>query len=73
MKESAFPPDKDRAKTIKALSDKLQVPVQEVGEIYRMEFDRLAREARIPTYLAVLAMSNTRSIMRKAGKRATLP
>jgi hypothetical protein len=72
MTESAFPPDEDRARTIKALSDKLQVPMQEVGEIYGREFDRLARGARIPTFLSVLAMSNTRSILREGGKRATL-
>lgn len=72
MTESALPPDKDHAKTIRALSDKLQVPMHEVGEIYRVEFDRLAQGARIPTYLSVLAMNHTRSILRKGGKHATL-
>jgi hypothetical protein len=70
MTESALPPDKDHARTIGALSDKLQVPMNEVGAIYRMEFDRLARGARVHTYLAVLAMSHTQSILREGRRRA---
>jgi len=46
--------------------------VYEIGKIYETEFDRLARGARIPTYLGVLALSNTRSILREGGRRATL-
>ena len=72
MTESALPADKGHAKTIRALSEKLQVPVYEIGKIYETEFDRLARGARIPTYLGVLALSNTRSILREGGRRATL-
>ena len=72
MTEAALPLDKDHAETIRALSDKLQVPMHEVGAIYRVEFDRLAHGARIPTYLGVLAMSNTRSILREGRRRAAL-
>jgi hypothetical protein len=72
MTELALPPDRDHAKTIRALSDTLQVPMHEVGAIYLMEFDRLARGARIPTYLGVLAMSHTRSILREGRRRGAL-
>lgn len=72
MMESALTADKDRAKTIRTLSDQLQASVHEVGEIYRLEFDRLARGARIPTYLSVLAMSHTRAILREGRRRLPL-
>ena len=72
MTESALPLDKDLIKTVGALSSELQVPMQDVADIYRTEFDRLARAARIPAYLGVLAMSNTRSILRGGATSAPL-
>lgn len=72
MTESALPPDKHLIKKMGALSSELQVPIEEVANVYRMEFDRLAQVARIPAYLSVLAMSKTRSILRAGPKRATL-
>ena len=55
---------KDSATQIAELSDRLKISAQEVGEIYRREFDRLAAEARIPAFLEILAMSITRSTLR---------
>ena len=72
LMKSVWPVAADHIETIGALSEKLHVPVQEVSEIYRIEFNRLARVARIPNYLGLLAVSNTRSILRAAGKRGTL-
>ena len=63
--EPDLPLQQDHDKAIAALSDKLHAPVQEVGKIYRKEFDRLAVSARIPTYLVILAMNNTRCILRR--------
>jgi len=72
MTESASRLEHEQARAIATLSDKLHVPVHEVGEIYKKEFARLAKRARIPTFLVVLAMSNTRSILRGGGRSATL-
>jgi hypothetical protein len=54
----------DRA--IQELSEKLRVPELRVVEVYKTEFKRLAAQSRIQTYVSVLAMSNTRSILRDA-------
>jgi hypothetical protein len=72
MTESVSRLQNDHVRAIATLSDKLHVPMHEVGEIYKKEFDRLAQGARIPTFLVVLAMSNTRSILRGGGRSATL-
>jgi len=57
--------EKDDA-AIQALSEKLQVPALKVIEVYRTEFKRLAAQSRIDTYLGVLALRNTKSILREA-------
>jgi hypothetical protein len=72
MTESVSSLEKDHTRAITTLADKLKVPVHEVGEIYKEEFDRLAAGARIPTYLVVLAMSHTQSILRGGARNATL-
>ena len=54
----------DHDEAIAVLSDKLHAPAQEVGKIYRKEFDRLAGVARIRNFLVILAINNTRSILR---------
>ena len=64
--------DADQVRAIAAISDKLQLPVGKVGEIYKKEFARLALHARITTYLVVLTMRNVQSILGAAGKRAAL-
>jgi len=50
---------------IQALSEKLKVPVLKVIEVYRTEFKRLSAQSRIETYLGVLAMRNTKYILRE--------
>ena len=72
MTEAASPQENTQIRTIGALAHQLRVPMQEVAEIYQSEFDRLALAARIPTYLSVLALSNTRSILRGGARSATL-
>lgn len=68
----AFPRSgEDHVKNIATLSEKLAIPVHEVRVIYQSTFDQLAAAARIPTYLSVLAMNGTRSILRRrAGHEA---
>jgi hypothetical protein len=57
---------------INALSERLKVPTLKVIEVYRSEFKRLAAHSRIETYLDVLAMRNTKSILRDgAARRST--
>jgi hypothetical protein len=62
----------DDARAVAALSEKLNLPEREVVEIYRIEFDRLAEQARIPNFLSVLAMRNTKSILKTARTVAQL-
>ena len=69
MTEPTSPLEADQVRAIAMISDKLQLPVGEVSEIYRKEFDRLAVQARIPTFLVVLAMRNAQSILGGIGKR----
>jgi hypothetical protein len=54
---------------IAALSEKLHVSANDVVEIYKGEFTRLNAQARIKTYVGVLAMSNTKSILHKTTAR----
>jgi len=53
---------------INALSERLKVPPLRVIEVYRSEFKRLAAQSRIETYLEVLAMRNTKSILVANGR-----
>jgi len=57
----------DDSRAIQALSEQLQVPELKVTEVYRAEFSRLAAQSRIDTFLSVLAMRNTRSLLRRSG------
>ena len=72
MVELFSPLESDQTRAIAAISDQLQLPVGQVGEIYRKEFERLSVQARITTYLTVLTMRNVRSILGGAGKHAAL-
>src|SRR5689334_20316721 len=49
---------------IEALAERLQVPIEQVDEIYWEQVDRLAADARIHDFLAVLALRNARAILR---------
>ena len=61
----------DDTRAIQALSEKLKVPELKVIEVYRAEFKRLAAQSRIGTFLSVLAIRNTRSLLRQS--EATTP
>jgi len=57
------------AKAVAALSEELQVPADDVVEVYKHEFSRLHAQARIKTYVGILAMSNTKNILYKTTSR----
>jgi hypothetical protein len=59
--------DIDDPPGIQALSEKLNVPELKIIEVYKTEYRRLAAESRIATFISVLAMRNTRSILRRGG------
>jgi hypothetical protein len=54
----------DAAHLIKALSEELHVPAQQVGEVYCNQLSILAAEARIQDFVGVLALRNARAILR---------
>lgn len=62
----------DHVGAITTLSIEHNVRTNEVGPIYKNQIDRLAVQARITNYLVVLAMRNTRSILREGDRRASL-
>ena len=53
---------------IAKLASELDVPVHTVKEIYCGQLERLSAEARIPSFLSVLATRHTRHILRAAAK-----
>jgi hypothetical protein len=66
MPESIPSSDDDAQRAIQALSEKLDVPELKVLEVYKTEYRRLSAQSRIATFVSVLAMRNTRSILRHA-------
>ena len=67
MSESIERPEVDDPRAIRALSERHQVPELKVIELYKAEYRRLAAESRIANFLSVLAMRNTRAILRAGG------
>ena len=67
MPESIPSGDDDAQRAIQALSEKLDVPEFKVLEVYKTEYRRLSAQSRIATFVSVLAIRNTRSILRDAG------
>jgi hypothetical protein len=59
--------DDDAQRAIQALPEQLQVPEFKVLEVYKTEYIRLSSQSRIANFVSVLAMRNTRSILRNAG------
>jgi hypothetical protein len=47
------------------LSETMQVPINAIQEIYSTEFDRLEMDARIRTFIGVLALARTRTLLRQ--------
>jgi uncharacterized protein DUF3562 len=68
MTESIPSSDDDARRAIQALSEQLDVPEVKVLEVYKTEYNRLSAESRIATFVSVLAMRNTRSILRDSGR-----
>jgi hypothetical protein len=60
--------DKDHARAIASLAEKLHLPLSEVRQTYLEEFDRLKSRARIAGFVEVLAVSNARSVLRSGKK-----
>jgi signal transduction histidine kinase len=54
---------------IARLSHELRVPLHEVRKIYGAQLERLTADARIQKFLGVLALRNTRDILRADGRR----
>ncbi len=61
--------DSHDAKAFTALSEKLRVSANDVVKVYEEEFTRLQAQARVKTYVGVLAMSNTKNILHKTASR----
>lgn len=59
------------SQTIRHLSEKMQVPLERIEEIYTGEVNRLAAEARLQQFVGILALHRTRSILRE--RRAPPP
>jgi hypothetical protein len=68
MSESIPSGDDDAQRAIQALSEQLDVPELKVLEVYKTEYSRLSAQSRIATFVSVLAMRNTRSILRDSGR-----
>lgn len=49
---------------VEALADQLHLPVEQVARAYLRELARLQSEARIKTFVSVLALGATRSRLR---------
>ncbi len=69
MDESMSSAETYDAKALAALSEKLHVSASAVVEVYNGEFTRLQAQARVKTYVGVLAMSNTKDILHKTTSR----
>ncbi len=63
------PASGDLSRRIAHLSDKMQVPLDQIEEIYAGEVDRLAADARLQQFVSILAIGRTRAILqrRRAG------
>ncbi len=54
---------KEHVQAITALSEKLGVGTKDVAKVYKAEFEKLAAGARVTSFLTVLALNRTRSIL----------
>jgi len=62
-------PTAEHVGVIARLSHKLHVPLHEVREIYGEQLERLAADARVQSFVSVLALRNTRDILRAEERR----
>lgn len=56
---------------VDALAKELQLPVETVAGAYFEEISRLEADARIKTFVSVLAVGNVRSALRRAAASST--
>jgi len=54
----------DPAQVLGELSRELNIPFDDVENLYREEFERLASSARISQFISLLAVKNTRRALR---------
>jgi hypothetical protein len=71
LTETVLPSDREHVQAIAALSDKLGVSTNDVAAVFRSELDRLGAGARITSFLIVLALSRTRTLLRARTGRVT--
>jgi len=64
-------PKTEHAHLIAHLSDELNVPAQDVDLVFREQIDHLAAEARITSFIGVLAVRRTRAVLRSRTGRQT--
>ena len=60
----------EQERVIAMLAAEMEASAFEVGEVFLGQLARLSKEARIRDFLAVLAIRNTRAILRSGGRRA---
>lgn len=62
----------DHGGAVNSICKELQLPVEEVAQVYTREFERLEKQARIRTFLTVLAVHNTKLILRELSRCVSL-
>ena len=70
--KTQLPMERSDARAIVALSGKWCVSMNDLANVYKTEFDRLAAGARVTEFLIVLALNRTRSILRARRARAAV-
>jgi len=60
----------EQERVIAMLCAEVEASASEVGQVFRGQLARLTEEARVRDFLAVLAIRNTRAILRSGGRRA---
>lgn len=66
----SVPKSSDLLQTIRHLAEEMRVPMDEIEQIYSHEVHRLETEARIQSFVGVLAISRTRTILREKQERS---
>ncbi len=67
------PKSGDLLQKIRHLAEEMQVPIDEIEQIYSNELHRLEAEARIQSFVGVLAIKRTRTILRVKKERSPRP
>ncbi len=61
----------DHTRAIAHLCEQWRLPEDAVSQVFAREFERLATGARIATYIPILALNNTRSILHENHRQAS--